>query len=91
MDPAVVRPLESQIRELRKVGVITWINVELNQVRVDFPTWLAMDVTVRQAFVMALSMYFDVKGSTGRVTVLSSLNDREPATCTVWTEIKIKE
>jgi len=49
-----------------------------------------MDVGEKQMLVMLLSEYFNAKGSTGRVTIMSNLNDQKLATYSIWTGVKIK-
>lgn len=66
------------------------IDVDMNIVRVDPLLWDAMSLETKQDFVAWFSMYFDAKGSTGRVTVLGNRNDVELGSYSVWSGIEIK-
>jgi len=65
------------------------IDVDANQARIDPDLWSMLIVERKQEEVMFLSRYFDLKGSTGRVTILSNRNDQKLATYSGWSGVKI--
>ena len=87
MDPQ----LEKTIQEWISTGAVHSVNIEFNQVRVDPVIWIRLPLENKQNFVAMFSKYFDSKGSTGHVEVLSNRNDKKLATYSVWSGIKIIE
>lgn len=85
----VERELEQKIQELLTTGAVHSVNVEFNQVRIDPLLWNPLPLESKQGIVFLFSRYFEVKGSTGRVEVLSNRNDQKLATYSVWSGIKI--
>lgn len=83
--------LERVIQEWVKSGAVHSMNVEFNEVRVDPLIWIPLPLENKQNFVTMFSRYFDAKGSTARVDVLSNRNDKKLATYSVWGGIKIIE
>ena len=80
---------ETKIKQLLSEGVIHSVDVDFNTVRIDPLVWDLWDIEAKQGLVSFFSEYFEGKGSTGRVTVLSSRNDTKLGTFSVWTGIKI--
>ena len=70
-------------------GVFHSVDVEYNEVRMDPEPWSFLPVEQKQTFVTYFSQYFDLKGSTGRVTIRSKYSDEKLASYSVWTGIKI--
>jgi len=85
----LARKFESKIRELLISGAIHSVNVEFNEVRVDPLVWSLLPLENKQNFVVIFSQYFEAKGSTGRVNVLSNRNDQKLASYSVWSGVKI--
>jgi len=81
--------LEQTIQEWLTTGAVHSVNVEFNEVRVDPLVWNPLPLENKQNFVGMFSRYFEAKGSTGRVEVLSNRNDQKLATYSVWSGIKI--
>ena len=81
--------VEESIQKLLDEGFVHSVNVEFNEVRANTATWDLLALEQKQQFVAVFSNYFDAKGSTGRVTVLSNRNDSKLATYSVWSGIKI--
>ncbi len=72
--------VDAKIAEGLRKGIIHSINIEFNEVRISPFTWMGLNIEEKQSLVTSFSKYFDIKGSTGRVTILSSLNDTKLAT-----------
>lgn len=93
--PPLPRPPKSSteewVEECLREGAFHSMNVEFNQVRIDPFLWSMFTIEQKQGIVLRLSKYFDSKGSTGRVTILSNRNDNKLATYSVWSGIKILE
>lgn len=70
-------------------GVFHSVNVEYNEVRMDSGLWSFLPIERKQTFVNCFSQYFDLKGSTSRVTIRSKYSDEKLASYSVWTGIKI--
>jgi flagellar biosynthesis GTPase FlhF len=71
-------------------GVFHSVDVEYNEVRMDPAIWrLLPNIETKQMIVGNLRQYFDLKGSTGRVTIRSKYSDEKLASYSVWTGIKI--
>ncbi len=83
--------IETEIAQRISKGVIHSVNVDLNEVRIPPEVWAMWSIESKQGLVTYFSNYFDAKGSTGRVTVLSNRNDKKLATYSVWTGVKILE
>lgn len=81
--------LEDSISDMLRDGHIYSINVEYNELRIDPYTWDSLGLKTKQNTVILFSKYFDSKGSTGRVTILSSRNDEKLATYNSFSGIKI--
>lgn len=81
--------MEEHIQKMISVGVIHSVNADLNQVRIDPTAWSLLDLETKQNIVTFFSAYFDMKDSTGRVTILSNRNDSKLATYSSWSGIKI--
>jgi hypothetical protein len=89
---ATVSPeMEEAIQNFLTTGAVHSMNVEFNQVRVDPLIWMGQTLEDKQKFVAIFSNYFDAKGSTGRVNVLSNRNDKKLATYSSWDGINILE
>jgi TolA-binding protein len=84
-----IEKLEQSIQGFREAGLLYSMNIEDNEARCDVPTWLMLNIEQKQQAVMILSAYFEAKGSTRRVTVLSNLNDEKLATFSSWNGLKI--
>lgn len=85
----ILTQYESQVNELISSGVVDSVNVEFNEVRIDPAIWLSLDLKTKQGVVLSFSQYFDVKGSTGHVTILSNRNDKKLGSYSSWSGIKI--
>jgi len=83
--------LEKTIQDLISTGAVHSVNAEYNQVRIDPFVWINLPLETKQKTVTLFSQYFESKGSTGRVEILSNRNDKELATYSVWNGIKIIE
>lgn len=83
--------IEKTIQEWINKDVVQNVNIEFNEVRVDPLVWVMLPLENKQNFVSMFSQYFDSKGSTARVTVLSNRNDKKLATYDSWSGIKIIE
>lgn len=83
--------MEDRIDKMLSSGAVHSMNVEFNEVRIDPLLWVRMRLDAKQNFVMFFSEYFDAKGSTARVTVLSNRNDKKLATYGVWGGLDILE
>lgn len=83
------KSIDESIARLLKEGVVHSVDVEFNEVRMDPLLWAGFTLEAKQGTVMLFSKYFDSKGSTGRVTVLSNRNDTKLATYGSWEGIKI--
>lgn len=70
-------------------GVFHSVHVEYNEVRMDPVAWSFLPIEHKQTFVTCFSRYFDLRGSTGRVTILSKYSDEKLGSYSVWTGIKI--
>jgi len=80
---------ENWISDMKRDGVVYSVDVEFNQVRINPDLWDMFDLETKQNAVILFSKYFDSKGSTGRVTILSSRNDEKLATYNSFSGIKI--
>ncbi len=72
-----------------RTGMIYSIDIDFNEVRINPVLWMSSDLETKQSLVMSFSRYFEMKGSTRRVTVRSSLNDTKMATYGSWGGLKI--
>lgn len=70
-------------------GIFYSVDVEYNEVRMDPGPWSFLPIEQKRIFVTCFSQYFDLKGSTGRVTIRSKYSDEKLASYSVWTGIKI--
>ena len=89
--PKLDPKIEQTIQNLLNTGAVHSINVDFNQVRVDPVLWIPLPLENKQNLVMMFSKYFDAKGSTGRVEILSNRNDNKLATYSSWSGVKILE
>ena len=81
--------MDRQANDLLTTGVVYSINIDFNEARVNTSLWLQMTLNQKQSLVLFFSAYFDAKGSTGRVTILSSRNDTKLASYGSWGGLKI--
>ncbi len=84
-------PLETEIMKLQSNGSIYSIDVEMNEVRIDPIIWMQLDLRTKQNLILTFSVYFKMKGSTGRVNILSNRNDRKLGSYSVWSGVKVIE
>lgn len=89
MDPKKLEELHQWVQDSLTSGAIHSINVEYNEVRMDPIPWAFLPIESKQTIVTCFSRYFDLKGSTGRVTILSKYSDEKLASYSVWTGVKI--
>ncbi len=89
VDSAPRKSIDAAIATLLRTGAVHSVNVEFNQARIDPFLWAGLTLEVKQNTVMLLSKYFESKGRTGRVTILSNRNDTKLATYGAWGGIKI--
>lgn len=89
MKKAATSEYDGRIAELLNSGSIHSINIEYNEARLDPFLWVQLPLEQKQKLVMFLSKYFEVKGSTRRVTVFSNRNDTKLATFGSWGGLKI--
>ncbi len=83
------KSIDESITRLLDTGVLHSVNVNFNEARMDPVVWATLNLEAKQGAVMLLSKYFDSKGSSGRVTILSNRNDTKLATYGSWGGIKI--
>ena len=83
--------LHQWVQECLSEGAFHSVHVEYNEVRIDPTLWSLFTIEQKQNVVLRLSAYFTLKGSTGRVTVLSNRNDKKLATYGSWGGMKILE
>lgn len=83
------KSIDESIANLLEKGVVHSVNVDFNEVRIDPLIWASFALETKQGTVMLFSKYFDSKGSSARVTVLSNRNDSKLATYGAWGGIKI--
>jgi len=81
--------MDNTIAMWRSEGLLYSIDVEYNEARVAPSVWFSFTLENKQLLVRCLSKYFDMKGSTARVTVRSSRNDEKLATYGSWGGLKI--
>lgn len=86
---AKLQGLHQWVQEALAEGVFHSVNVEYNEVRIDPEHWSFLLIEDKQNIVTCFSQYFDLKGSTGRVTIRSKYFDEKLASYSVWTGIKI--
>lgn len=86
---ARIETFEAIWANMLRDGAMYSMNVEFNEVRINPVLWLGSDLETKRQLVMGFSAYFDLKGSTKRVTVRSSLNDTKMATYGSWGGLKI--
>jgi len=72
-------------------GAVHSVNVEYNEVRMDPGPWSFLPVEQKKIILTCFSRYFDLKGSTGRVTILSKYSDKKLATYGSWGGMRILE
>lgn len=90
---------QSHLTELEKLhqwvqnsltsGAVHSVNVEYNEVRMDPIPWSLVTIESKRIIIKCFSRYFDLKGSTGRVTIRSKYSDEKLASYSIWTGIKI--
>lgn len=90
---------QSHLTELEKLnqwvqnslasGAVHSINVEYNEVRMDPIPWSLVPIESKRVIIQCFSRYFDLKGSTGRVTIRSKYSDEKLASYSIWTGVKI--
>jgi len=83
--------LHRWVQECLSEGAFHSVHIEYNEVRIDPTLWSLFTIEQKQNVVSRLSAYFTLKGSTGRVTVLSNRNDKKLATYGSWRGIRILE
>lgn len=84
------REFDQKIAEMLSSGIVHSVNVEYNEVRIAPVIWLSFDLETKRRTVLVFSRYFDMKGSTGRVTILSNRNDVDKlGSYSVWSGVKI--
>jgi len=93
---AQARQREKDLKECEQIvqegltkGFYHSVNVKANVARMDPALWSIFSIEQKQRAVLFLSRYFDLKGSTGRVTILSNRNDQKLATYSAWSGVKI--
>ena len=84
-----VNIIEEAMTGLIAEGLVHSMDVASNTVRIEPLIWTAWSLEDKQQLVLSLSAYFEAKGSTGRVKILSNCNDRQLATYSVWSGVKI--
>lgn len=90
---------QSHLTELEKLhqwvqdglasGAVHSVNVEYNEIRMDPISWSLVPIESKRIIIRCFSRYFDLKSSTGRVTIRSKYSDEKLASYSVWTGIKI--
>jgi|GEM_PF-1454776 len=88
-EQAKLQRLHQWVQDGLVEGVFHSVDVEYNEVRMDPAPWSLLPIEQKQVFVTCFSQYFDLKGSTGRVTIRSKYSDEKLASYSVWTGIKI--
>ena len=83
--------MDKWVQEGLTEGLFHSVNVDYNQVRIDHIIWYSLSIEAKKQIVTIFHKYFDLKGSTGRVTVLSNRNDKKLATYGSWRGIRILE
>ncbi len=86
---AKLQRLHQWVQEGLAEGVFHTVNIEYNEVRMDPEPWSFLLMEDKQNIVTCFRQYFDLKGSTGRVTIRSKYSDEKLASYSVWTGIKI--
>ena len=83
--------LHRWVQECLSEGAFHSVHVEYNKVRIEPTLWSLFTIEQKQNVVSRLSSYFTLKGSTGRVIILSSRCDKKMATYGSWRGIRILE
>lgn len=84
-----ITKMDRRANNLISEGSIHSIDIERNEVRVSPSIWLLLNLEQKQTLVLFFNLYFEVKGSTGRVSILSDRNDTKFASYSVWSGVKI--
>jgi hypothetical protein len=81
--------LHQWVQDSLASGAVHSVNVVSNEVRMDPISWSLSLVESKRTIILCFSRYFDLQGSTGRVTIRSKYSDEKLATYGAWGGVRI--
>ena len=84
-----IEELEDLISMSQKSKVVVSYDTENNEVWVDPTAWVVMNYKTRKGLAIVFSRYFNLLGSTSRVTIYDNMNGKRLADMNPWSDFTV--